>query len=682
MKRLLFVLSVMTWSIMWVNAQSVKRPESYNYQRGLEAMQDEKRQEALEFFNKDLKENPKNGYSYSWIAMLRGQNEEYGRALTAADLAIKYLPKKDAEYIIFAYTTRAGVYLHLEDTVKAMSDYDTAIKVKPDEGALYEKRAQIYFEQERYDLAAADYHKMIELNPGDVMGYMGLGRNANEQRNWTEAIKQFDYVTKLSSDYSSGYSFRAESYIGLEKWNEATDDIVSALALEWDRKAMYLATTLKEPAFTMLVSKMKIQSVKSPNEARWPYVMGTMYQHEKQYKKAVEAYEEANKRNASPAILRWVAHCYSEMGLYENALNSIDQALNMDSTDLVNLERKANILYEMGNAKSAIDVYTQVLNTQPEYAFGYYRRGWFKELTGDFDGAIEDLSICVVLDPEESYAFETRGDIYLRQGKKELAEADFLKVIEIENTPEKYSCIHYAYQGLGQYDKAIEMMDSIIAIEEDRAGSYYDAACLYSRMDNKQNALEYLEKSLELGYRRFAHIERDQDMDPIRDMEEFKALILKYKQSDVDGSSVRSEVEKSTISSTADISEIPFTKESGVYKVKCQINGLPLHFVFDTGASDVTLSMTEASFMMKNGYLSGNDVIGSQRYMDADGDISVGTVINLKDVNFGGQTLKNVRASVVRNQKAPLLLGQSVLGRLGKIEIDNQKRVLIIKPQH
>lgn len=682
MKRLLFVLSVMTWSIMWVNAQSVKRPESYNYQRGLEAMQDEKRQEALDFFNKDLKENPKNGYSYSWIAMLRGQNEEYGRALTAADLAIKYLPRKDAEYVIFAYTTRAGVYLHLGDTVKAMTDYDMAIKVKPDEGDLYEKRAQIYFEQERYDLAAADYHKMIELNPGDVMGYMGLGRNANEQRNWTEAIKQFDYVTKLSSDYSSGYSFRAESYIGLEKWNEATDDIVSALALEWDRKAMYLATTLKEPAFTMLVSKMKIQSVKSPNEARWPYVMGTMYQHEKQYKKAVEAYEEANKRNASPVILRWVAQCYSEMGLYENALNSIDQALNMDSTDLVNLERKANILYEMGNAKSAIDVYTQVLNTQPEYAFGYYRRGWFKELTGDFDGAIEDLSICVVLDPEESYAFETRGDIYLRQGKKELAEADFLKVIEIENTPEKYSCIHYAYQGLGQYDKAIEMMDSIIAREEDRAGSYYDAACLYSRMDNKQKALEYLEKSLELGYRRFAHIERDQDMDPIRDMEEFKALILKYKQSDVDGSSVRSEVEKSTISSTADISEIPFTKESGVYKVKCQINGLPLHFVFDTGASDVTLSMTEASFMMKNGYLSGNDVIGSQRYMDADGDISVGTVINLKDVNFGGQTLKNVRASVVRNQKAPLLLGQSVLGRLGKIEIDNQKHVLIIKPQH
>ena len=64
--------------------------------------------------------------------------------------------------------------------------------------------------------------------------------------------------------------------------------------------------------------------------------------------------------------------------------------------------------------------------------------------------------------------------------------------------------------------------------------------------------------------------------------------------------------------------------------------------------------------------------------MDANGDITVGTVINLKNVNFGGLDLDNVKASVVRNQKAPLLLGQSVLGRLGKIEIDNSKNVLKI----
>ena len=64
--------------------------------------------------------------------------------------------------------------------------------------------------------------------------------------------------------------------------------------------------------------------------------------------------------------------------------------------------------------------------------------------------------------------------------------------------------------------------------------------------------------------------------------------------------------------------------------------------------------------------------------MDANGDVSVGTIINLKNVNFGGLDLNNVRASVVRNQSAPLLLGQSVLNRLGRIEIDSTKRNLKI----
>lgn len=75
--------------------------------------------------------------------------------------------------------------------------------------------------------------------------------------------------------------------------------------------------------------------------------------------------------------------------------------------------------------------------------------------------------------------------------------------------------------------------------------------------------------------------------------------------------------------------------------------------------------------------MNANDVVGSLRYMDANGDMSVGTIINLKNVNFGGLDLNNVRASVVRNQKAPLLLGQNVLGRLGRIEIDNSKNILI-----
>lgn len=671
----IMITTMLLLGISQVIAQNVKRPESYNYQRGIEAIQKEQMGEALEYFNKDIGENPKSGYPYMWVSYIYLANEEYGRALEAANQAINLLPKKDVEYLTFAYGYRSKTYLCLGDTVKALADCNAAIKIDSKNTDLLNDRAQIYYEQGKYDLADADYRKMTELKPGDVMGYMGLGRNANMQKRWDEAIKQFDYVTKLASEYSSGYSFRAESYNGLEKWNEATDDIVKALSIDWDRKAHYLAVTATEPAFTILVAKLKVQSAKAPNEATWPYIIATMYEQAKDYKKAIEYYTTANGKDTSEKIYQKISQCHYKLANYEEALANINQALNMDSTDLNFLAQKANIYYESGDAKAAVKEWDKVLAAQPEYGFGYYRRGWFKELSGDLEGGLEDLTMAIVLDPKESYLYETRGDLYMKLGKKSLAEADFKKTIELEDTPDKYDYIQYAYQGLGQYDKAREAMDIIIARDTTDMGNYYDAACLYSRMKDKDNALKFLEKALIMGYNRFAHMERDFDLDFLRNTAKFKALIEKYKkQTKETGMTTGS----ATGNSMTDVSEIPFEKENGVCKVKCKINGLPLHFVFDTGASDVTLSMVEATFMMKNGYLSGKDVVGSQRYMDANGDVNVGTIINLKDVNFGGQSLNNVRASVVRNQKAPLLLGQSVLGRLGKIEIDNSKSVIKI----
>ena len=672
-----FLFLILTFVSIHIMAQN--RPETYNYKRGVEAVQNEKNDEALDFFNKDLAENPKNGYSYSWVAWLRLNEEEYGRALTAANLAIKYLPKKDAEYVIFAYNTRAGVYLHLADTTKAISDYSAAIKINSEEASSYKQRAQLYYEQGRYDLADADYQKMIDLKPGDVMGYMGKGRNAIDQKRWDDAIKLFDYVEKLANDYSSVYAFRAEAYMGKEKWSEATDDLVKALSIDWDRKAMYMLGELKEPAFTMMVSKMRVQSVKSPNETKWPYLIGGMYEQNKDYEKAAKAYADANAREISPVTHYRMSVCHFALGDFESAMNDIDNALNMDSLDMDYMSYKANIYYEMGNPNQAISEWTKVISHYPENYWAYYRRGWFRKIIGDYDNALEDLSMAIVLEPTYTYSYDARGDIYKKQGKKELADADFRKIIEIEDTPEKYECIHYAYQSLGYNDKAMAAMDSIIARKKESSGTYYDAACLYSKMGMKDEALKFMEKSLEKGYRRFAHMEVDEDLDNIRNTEEYKALINKYKNSTGKEQSSQgiSETDGNFLKDMV-TTEIPFVKEDGICKVKCSINGLPLHFVFDTGASDVTLSIVEATFMMKNGYLNSKDVVGSQRYMDANGDINVGTVINLKNVSFGDMELNNVRASVVRSQKAPLLLGQSVLGRLGKIEIDNPARVIKI----
>ncbi len=117
---------------------------------------------------------------------------------------------------------------------------------------------------------------------------------------------------------------------------------------------------------------------------------------------------------------------------------------------------------------------------------------------------------------------------------------------------------------------------------------------------------------------------------------------------------------------------------SNTYLVSCKVNGLPLDFIFDTGASSVTLSRKQAQFMLRNGYLSKSDIVGASTYQTASGDISTGMVIRLKKIEISGLVLNNVEATIINSDSAPLLLGQSALSRLGKIQIDYRNSTLTI----
>lgn len=669
-----FILSILVLCSSAIFADNIKRPDSYNYSRGVEAINNNNAEEALDYLNKEINEHPDNGYAFAWIALVRNYNEEFGRALTAANVAVKKIPSKDKEYKAFAYGTRAQVYLNLEDTIQALKDYSQAINIVPDDDRFYNQRAQVYYEQGKYDLADKDYLKMISLKEGDVMGYMGIGRNANAQKRYEDAIKQFDYVVKLEPNYSSAYSFRAESYIGLKKYNEAIDDVISALGIDRDRKAFYELQELADSAFEQTVAKLKVQKIKEPNEQSWDYDLGIVYERAAKYNKAIAYYKESLEKESNIITASRISSCYDDLGDYDKALEYCNQAIALDSVKANYLYEKANILDNAGRTQEAIKTMSDYIANTPDEPAGYYQRGWFKDHSGDIEGALEDYTMAITLQPNEAYAYLNRGVLYRLKGENAKAESDFKQVVRLDSIPEEAECSFYAYYYLGQKDKAIEILNIILG--KDKKGNCYDAACLYSVMGEKVKALSYLRQSLEDGYRRFAHIKRDRDLNNIRNTEEFKVLLKEYEKkhlqeiaADVDGDDSAYELK---------VEEIPFTKEGGVCKVKCAINGLPLHFIFDTGAADVSISSVEATFMAKNDFLSSSDIIGKQNYQTADGNITEGTIINLKDVKLGSLHLNNIKASVVRNQAAPLLLGQSVLSKLGKIEIDNTKNVLRI----
>lgn len=115
----------------------------------------------------------------------------------------------------------------------------------------------------------------------------------------------------------------------------------------------------------------------------------------------------------------------------------------------------------------------------------------------------------------------------------------------------------------------------------------------------------------------------------------------------------------------------------GVYRIPCIVNGAKMKFIFDTGASNVCISMTMAEYLYDNGYLEDNDIKGVGSSSVADGRIVDHIKILLRDIKIENLHIYNVEAIVVDGQNAPLLMGQSAIQKLGKIELNGS--TLIIK---
>lgn len=119
-------------------------------------------------------------------------------------------------------------------------------------------------------------------------------------------------------------------------------------------------------------------------------------------------------------------------------------------------------------------------------------------------------------------------------------------------------------------------------------------------------------------------------------------------------------------------------RQGGIYEIPCKVNGLNINFYFDTGASDVTLSTTVAQNLFNRGLIKSSDIIGKNFYQVADGNISEGLILILREIIIGDIVLKNVKASIINSPEAPLLLGQTALEKLGKFSFDYSNNQLTI----
>lgn len=665
-------------------SQSREDNRPYNLQKAYEVLQnDHDEDQALKLLSDQIKSTPDNVECWLLMCRIYRNQKEYGRAMSSINEAIRVnKPKKSGFVNSTLYWWKSSVYDDMDNNNQEIEWLKKALDAarkdnKENVQNISFDLGQAYYEANKYDESDAVYRQMVKEDETDQAAMTGLARNMIQREDYAGAVRMLDASQKYGDDYSETYRFRSEAYDKMGETDKAIDDAL--LWFEKDEDAYDSAIIkLMMKHRTYAIAKAKTNMKSSDSKDAWRVLLFSIYEEAGEYENAIKEYDSLEEDYGKDEyIYAHRADCYDKLGLTDMALSEIEKAIELEA-DYSNICSKGGILRTAGRYAEAIEVFDQAIEVDPLYAFAYYAKGWCHELSGDDDKAMECYDLGIDLDKEYAYIYLMRGQIHLKRGDKIKAEEDFNTVLQLDTVVTDGSCRQYALHFLGRDDEADEWMQKLINDEPYDMGHYYDKACLYSRMGRTDEAVKALETALEMGYCAFPHIENDDDMDAIRGRDDFRALIVKYKEK------LATRIEKMGIDMTAvkeeQITEVPITRKAGgTFNVDCSVNGLALNMIFDTGASDVSISKVEADFMLKNNYLSMSDIKGKQYYQTADGGISEGTVITLKEVRIGDAVLHNVDASVVKSQKAPLLLGESVLQKFGTFTVDNINSKLIIK---
>ncbi len=122
---------------------------------------------------------------------------------------------------------------------------------------------------------------------------------------------------------------------------------------------------------------------------------------------------------------------------------------------------------------------------------------------------------------------------------------------------------------------------------------------------------------------------------------------------------------------TGTIVDVP-RRRDGHYYMELEVNGTPLQFVVDTGATHMVLSQADA---MAVG-IAPEDLVFTGRARTANGMVRTADV-RLATVGLGEISDRDVRAIVNEGQLDTSLLGMSYLQKFGKIEIERDRLRLI-----
>lgn len=528
-------------------AQAVEKYlKSYNMRRGQEAFDEYDFEKAISCFEAEISENPKNGYPYMKELLIYAMQENYEEAISRAAKAMERLPKKDKESRALVQAMLGKIYENMDMGEKALGYYAEAMKICPkDEDYVY-AHINVLRTAENYDEQLPDIELLKKNFAANATANVYVGRYYNDTGDYDSALKFYSQAVRVSCEdgapFSEAYAFRAKNYIDMEAYRNAAEDIVEALSIDRNAKALGQMTAIGPLAFDVMADRLKEKAAADADNYFWPLCLGNFYSSADKDEEALTYFARTlelckgtdEEADATTQVLKERNGCYYALGRFSEALADINQLLEDNAEDVMNRYLRSGMLYAVDDLDGALDDLTFVVNELPWVSEIFSQRAIYYAYHGDYVKALEDLDVALSLDPTSAIALQRRATTAFQLDNVEAARRDVEAILALdekddEGNDSKIVCgaKAYAYAVKGDRQAALGMLERAASNSED--SDCYNTACILSILGDKDAAFDELEKALKAGFNNFVHLRYDFDLINLRaDAERFDNLVKQY----------------------------------------------------------------------------------------------------------------------------------------------------------
>jgi serine/threonine protein kinase/tetratricopeptide (TPR) repeat protein len=228
--------------------------------KGLAALEEGKRDDALGFFDDAVKLDPENALYYYHRGRAHFDMQQFKKAIADFDWSIKknnndaavyaqrgraYAECKEFDKAIEDFnrsldlekeasvlTSRGTAYAQLKNPDKAVADYTEALRLNDRFALAYRNRGVVYSSLGKYTEAIADLDRAIEIDPNYAQAYGSRGRAHFLNKNREQALADYNKALELDRNYVWAYNARGQLHAQRREWKEAIADYSDAIQLD------------------------------------------------------------------------------------------------------------------------------------------------------------------------------------------------------------------------------------------------------------------------------------------------------------------------------------------------------------------------------------------------------------------------------------------------------------------